>query len=277
MRPLLALATLISRTLSGAEVELPAGAHLEQDLAYGDDPAQRLDVYLPAGPVAGPLIVIVHGGAWALGDKARPAVVAGKIGHWLPRGFVVVSVNYRLLPQADPLEQARDVARALAFVQQRAASWGADGTRMVVIGHSTGAHLVALLAADADVLRQEGAKPWLATVLLDGAALDVVHAMQEPHRPFYDRAFGCDEGYWQEASPMHRLGLRPAPILLVHSSARRESGEQAQRFAAAVVALGGRAEVLPVALSHGEISALLGQERSFTERVDAFLLSVGVP
>jgi acetyl esterase/lipase len=54
---------------------------------------------------------------------------------------VVVSTNYRMLPLADPLEQARDVGRALAAVQARAAGWGADGRQIVLMGHSSGGHL----------------------------------------------------------------------------------------------------------------------------------------
>ncbi len=255
---------------------LPRDARVEADRAYGSDPAQRLDVYVPAVP-SGSLIVVVHGGAWALGDKASVATVAAKVAHWLPAGHVVVSVNYRLLPRAGPLEQARDVACAIAHVQEHARSWGADPARVILLGHSTGAHLAALLAADADLCRAAHARPWLATLLLDSAALDVVHAMQAPHRPFFDRAFGPSEDDWRDASPLHRLRTRPAPILVVHSSLRPESEQQARRFAEAVAAVGGRVEVLPVALSHAEINVQLGEDGPYTARVDAFLASVTAP
>jgi arylformamidase len=256
---------------------LPPGAHVERDLPYGTDPAQCLDVYLPAGPPTGAIIVVVHGGAWAIGDKANSAVVAAKVGHWLPAGIVVVSVNYRLLPVAGPLLQAGDVGRAIAFVQKRAASWQADSTRLVVLGHSTGAHLAALLVADPALREVEGAAPWLATILLDSAALDVVEIMRAPHRPFYDRAFGDDETRWQELSPLHRLRAKPAPLLLVFSAARPESAAASHRFAAAVAERGGSAEVYEAPLAHAQINAQLGLDNPYTERVDAFLKSVGVP
>ena len=255
---------------------MPAGSRVERDLAYGVEPAQCLDVYLPA-QVPGPVIVLVHGGAWATGDKAVPALVDGKVGHWLPMGVVVVSVNYRLLPQADPLEQARDVAGALAFVQRRAATWGADTSQLVLMGHSTGAHLVALLAADEELGSREGAKPWLATVLLDSAALDVVRLMQGPHMRFHDRAFGPAPEYWRQASPLHRLRGKPTPMLLVHSSDRHDSREQALQFAAAVEARSGRAKVLSVPLSHAEINARLGEDAAYTVQVDTFLRYLGWP
>jgi len=277
MGPLRALVAMLSRGREGASVVLPAGARVEEDLAYGPEPAQCLDAYLPAGRPTGAILVIVHGGAWAIGDKANPAVVAAKVAHWLPAGIVVVSVNYRLLPRAGVLEQAGDVARAIAFVQKRASGWNADPARLALIGHSTGAHLAALLAADPALAEAQGAAPWLATVLLDSAALDVVEIMRAPHRPLYARAFGVVESGWQALSPLHRLRARPAPLLLVHSDRRQEGAGASQRFAAAVAARGGRAEVHEVALSHAEINARLGLSNEYTERVDAFLKSVGVP
>lgn len=277
MRPLRALVAALSRGREGNAAALPAGARIEADLAYGPEPEQCMDAYLPAGRPTGAILVIVHGGAWAIGDKANPAVVAAKVAHWLPAGVVVVSLNYRLLPHAGVLQQAGDVARAIAFVQKRAASWQADPARLVVVGHSSGAHLAALLAADPALAQAEGAAPWLATVLLDSAALDVVEVMRMPHRPLYDRAFGVAESGWQALSPLHRLRGRPAPLLLVHSDQRQDVAGASQRFAAAAAARGGRAEVHEVALSHAEINAGLGLGNPLTERVDAFLKSVGMP
>jgi len=264
------------RLREGLRARLDA-VRVERDLAYGSDPAQRLDAYLPAGAPTGAILVIVHGGAWTIGDKANPAVIAAKVAHWLPAGVVVVSVNYRLLPRADVLQQAADVARAIAFTQGRAALWGADAARLVVLGHSTGAHLVALLAADPALAEPEGATPWLATVLLDSAALDVPEVMRAPHRPLYDRVFGTVEAEWQALSPLQRLRARPAPLLIVHSDRRPDAAAASHRFAAAVASWGGRAEVHEEALSHAEINARLGLRNACTERVDAFLTSVGVP
>ena len=277
MRLLGAVMAALARSQAGGAVALPAGARAEKDLAYGPDPAQRLDAYLPAGRPTGAILVIVHGGAWSIGDKANPGVVAAKVAHWLPAGMVVVSINYRLLPHAGVLQQADDVARAIAFVQKRSASWQADASRLVVLGHSTGAHLTALLAADPALAQTQGAAPWLASVLLDTAALDVVEIMRAPHRPLYDRAFGGVEADWPALSPLHRLRARPSPLLLVHSKRRQDAAGAAERFAAAVVARGGRAEVHAVTLSHAEINAQLGLDKPYTELVDSFLDSVGVP
>ena len=119
-------------------IALPEGTKVVRDIAYGPDAAQRLDVYLPEHPTAAPVIFLVHGGGWRRGDKAMGSVVTNKVARWLPQGYVVISVNYRLAPQAGPLEQADDVAMALAFAQSKAASWGADAARFVLMGGSAG-------------------------------------------------------------------------------------------------------------------------------------------
>ena len=261
----------------GAPV-LPAGGRVERDVAYGPDAAQRFDVYLPAQKIAAaPVLLMVHGGAWLVGDKESAGVVENKAAHWLPKGVVFISVNYRLSPKTDPLAQADDVARALAAAQTRAAGWGADPARFVLMGHSAGAHLVALLAADPSIAMRQGAKPWLGTVVLDSAALDLVKIMEARHLRFYDRVFKGDPAYWRQASPLERLTGKPAPMFVVCSSRRRNFCAHAREFAAKATALGGRATVQPEALSHAEINKTLGEAGPYTQAVDAFLRSVGVP
>nr|KAJ8744668.1 alpha/beta hydrolase [Delftia sp. PS-11] len=257
---------------------MPAGSRVEKDVAYGPDPAQRLDVYLPPQARSAPIVFMVHGGAWMVGDKAMSKVVGNKVAHWLPRGFAFVSINYRMSSSPRVLEQADDVARALAFVQAHAAGWGADPARMVLMGHSAGAHLVSLLTADPVLAAAHGARPWLGTVSLDSAVMDVARTMQERHYRFYDRVFGSDPAYWASVSPFARLRPIPAiPMMLVCSSRRDDACPQARAFAARVHGMGGRAAVLPVDLSHGEVNGELGLDSGYTQSVDAFARSVGMP
>ncbi|MGN6388358.1 MAG: alpha/beta hydrolase [Burkholderiaceae bacterium] len=259
---------------------LPDGARRLRDVAYGDDPRQRMDVYLPAPatiPAGGaPLVVMVHGGGWRRGAKALAGVIGNKLAHWLPRGAVFVSVNYRMLPDADLSRQAGDVAAALATVERLAPSWGADPGRIALIGHSAGAHLVALLAASPERLRQAGARPPRVAVLLDSAALDVARLMQAPHLPLYDEAFGSDPAFWQAVSPTPQLSPGAVPFLAVCSSRRRLSCAQAQRHAERAASLGVRGEVLEQDLTHAEINATLGAPGAYTDAVDAFLDSAGL-
>lgn len=247
------------------------------DVAYGPDARQRLDVYAPAEARSAPVIVMVHGGAWSMGDKAAGRVVSRKVAHWLPEGYIVVSVNYRLLPQAEPLEQARDVARALALAQERAASWGGDRQRFILMGHSAGAHLVALVNTLPSVTQGLNLSPWLGSVLLDSAALDVEQIMQGRHMRLYDRAFGRRPSGWTKASPYHAMKQATPPILAVCSTQREDSCPQAERFVDKALSLGSQASMLQQNLSHMDINQTLGQDGAYTEAVDAFLQTLLKP
>lgn len=242
--------------------------------AYGNDPQQRFDVYVPnqRGAPLAPVVFMVHGGAWVIGDKGHRSVWQNKVAHWLAQGVCVVSVNYRLAPLANPLEQAQDVARALATAQQQAASWGGDRQRFVLMGHSAGAHLVALLASQPRTATELGAAPWLGSVLLDSAALDVVKVMNTPkHHGFYDKAFGRNPALWEAASPLHVLSASVAPMLAVCSTQRSEACPQTQAFADKATALGSTVQIVPMDLSHGDINEQLGLPGAYTDTVDAFL------
>jgi arylformamidase len=246
-----------------------------RDVAYGSDPSERFDVYAPAHASGAPVIFMVHGGGWRIGDKAMGRVVENKVARWVPKGFIVVSVNYRMLPSADPIEQARDVARALAAAQRQAASWGGDRASFILVGHSAGAHIVALLSASPQMLSQAGAEAPLGTVLLDSAALDVVEIMQAPHFPLYTQAFGRDPAFWRAASPYHQWSAPGPPTLAVCSSRRERSCWQAHRFVEKVGSLGGRAAVHEENLSHEQINELLGEPGAYTDAVEAFLATLG--
>lgn len=260
-------------------VEVPAGAKAVRNVAYGADPAQRFDVYLPANaghassqPV--PVVFYVHGGGWANGDKTNPGV-ENKIDYWLPKGYAVISSNYRMLPAAMPLEQARDVARAVAAAQKQAGEWNIDAKRFVLIGHSAGAHLVALLGADPEMLAGAGAQPALGVVSLDSGALDVPALMGMARVPrLYRNAFGDDEKYWIAASPQHQLRRDALPMLIVCSSERRfptSPCDEGRKFAQKGASLGVAMRVLPEDLNHGEINHELGAPSEYTEAVAKYI------
>lgn len=260
--------------IGGVENRYPSNSVTIRDLAYGSDPAQQLDVYHPANARGAPIILMVHGGAWVLGDKAAEAVVENKVAHWVPKGVIFISANYRLLPDADPVKQAEDVARALAFAQFKARSWGGDPRKIVLMGHSSGAHLVSLLASDPKMAYREGASPWLGTIALDSAAMDVVKIMENRHLPLYDRAFGANPAYWRLASPAHRLKGKRKPMLIVCSSQRTQPCNQADLYAEKA---GKAVDIIAIPLSHREINDNLGEAGEYTARIDAFLLRLGVP
>jgi arylformamidase len=256
--------------------ELPSGSRVLHDQPYGTHPRQVFDVYLPPNPQGAPILFMVHGGGWYTGDKARDAVIENKARHWLGKGYILISSNYRLLPDAAPLIQASDVALAVTTVQHQARGWGGDPARLVLIGHSAGAHLVALLSSDPQLA--PGVSPsWLGTVALDSAAFDVPAVMQGRHLPLYDRAFGKDSSYWQKASPLHVLHKEARPLLAVCSTQRSDACPQADAYAAKARQLGVTVSVAREDRSHGEINADLGADPIYTARVDSFLNTLGLP
>ena len=251
------------------------------DVPYGPDPAQRLDVYVPARTTAGasaprvPVIFMVHGGGWRIGDKAMGRVVQEKVNRWVPKGFILISANYRMLPAAPVSTQARDVQAALVAAQQRASTWGGDSGRFILMGHSAGAHLVALLNARAPQALREGAVPWLGAVALDSAVMNVPAAMRARHPRLYDDAFGSEPAHWAALSPFHQWTVGAPPLQMVCSTRRADQPcTQAEAMARHVRSQGGRAEVLPQALSHGEINARLGLDSDYTRAVEAFMGSL---
>ena len=175
-------------------------------------------------------------------------------------------------PDTAPIDQARDVARALADVQKRAPSWNADPANVLLMGHSAGAHLAALVGASSTLWREAGAARPRGVVSLDSGALDVPQTMKKPPLPrIYDAAFGRNPADWIAASPYHQLTRDAVPMLFVCSSRRQDACPQGRAMAEKAKTLGVEMEVLPEDLSHGEVNHLLGAPSAYTEAVDTFV------
>jgi arylformamidase len=251
-------------------------AAVMRDLAYGPHARQRYDLYLPAKPTGAPTIFFIHGGAWKHGDKSNLGSIRNKARRWTAAGAFVVSTNYRLVPEVNPVEQARDIGRALAAAQAQVAALGGNADDFVLMGHSAGAHLVALLASSPNLMRESGATPWRGSVLLDAGAIDVVQIMRLPHLPLFDAAFGADPAVWEVASPMQRLSSKTAPILAVCSAERRISCAHNERFLDKAKSFGTRTQLLPMPLNHMQINRELGEDNAYTRDVEAFMRGIGI-
>lgn len=125
---------------AAAKAKLPG----EYDLRYGEGPLQTYDLHRPAGASAAPLVVLVHGGYWRGLDKNTMTFAAEP---FVQAGAVVVNLNYDLCPKVTLDAIVRQMQEALVHVAAQAASWGADASKLHVIGHSAGAHLAAMMVA----------------------------------------------------------------------------------------------------------------------------------
>lgn len=238
-----------------------------ETLAYGAEPLQALDFWRARGLVGGaPLIIFVHGGGWQNGDK-RGTQRSQQVPHYRSTGYAFASLNYRLVPAVNVETQAQDVAMALKYLIDRAASLGFDRKRVVLMGHSAGAHLAALVGTDGRYLEKVGlgVGDLAGIVLLDGAGYDVAAQLKEAGprlRRTYREAFGSDPARQRALSP---LSHAPAPngrsFLILHVE-RSDSAQQSRALGEALQAAGTPAEVrgLPGrGLSgHMEINVALG-------------------
>jgi arylformamidase len=124
------------------------------DTAYGSHPDQQLDIYLPAAPVhAAPVLVFAHGGAWTHGYKEWMGLMAPPL---VDAGMVFVSIAHRLSPEHKYPVPVEDCAAALGWVHRHIAEHGGDPNRILVGGHSSGGHLLAMVALQPDILRRAG-------------------------------------------------------------------------------------------------------------------------
>lgn len=218
-----------------------------------------------------PVIVYVHGGGWIKGSRDK---VYQLHRFATQRGWMLVSVDYRAWPRADIDAQVADVTRGIRWVQRRIRRYGGDRRRIVIMGHSAGSHLVAMVAAKRTVKGLRG------VIANDVQAYDMTHYAKMrgslPH--MYAKAFGTDGANWARWSPIThaRTARRLPPHLIMYSGGdifrRRETlsrsyGAVLERRGARVSYFGSRF------LGHGAIMARIGRADgpAVTAAVDAFL------
>nr|WP_255406037.1 alpha/beta hydrolase [Novosphingobium sp. CF614] len=223
----------------GATLSPLAAAPGAETLAYGTDRLQNLD-FTPASRVAGPapLILFVHGGGWKRGDKDN-ATGRWKAPHFVGEGYAFASINYRLVPQATVEQQAQDVADALAALLARSRQLGIARGKVVLMGHSAGAQLVALVGTDPRYLRKAGLSfaDIAGVVPIDGAAYDVPAQMADGPRIMqatYREAFGDDPARQHALSPTAQAQAPNAPAFLLLHVQRPDGVRQAQALEAAL-------------------------------------------
>ncbi len=131
------------------------------DIVYGtgDGVELKLDLARPVsdklvGPNGAPCIVVIHGGAWRMGDKASHR---SEIRRFADEGFVSATIQYRFAPDHKFPAQVEDVKAAVRFLRAHASDYGIDPDRIGAVGFSAGAHLSLMLATlDSDQYAGQG-------------------------------------------------------------------------------------------------------------------------
>jgi acetyl esterase/lipase len=224
-------------------------------------------------------MVWVHGGGFVMGDKASSKDLASKPEYFTSKlGYILVSVNYRLLPEGKYPTNIQDLADALVWVHNNIADFGGDPSQIVLMGHSAGAQLVAQVATDDQFLKKAGADlRILKGVIANEGSYGVVAAGSDTKS--LAGAYGPD---WRKAVAIAHVkaGKNIPPFLLLQvaggSNAAADSELQALGFAAALRAAGVRVDV--VSLDHVEhfgANERIGQPGDITTvSVERFLASI---
>jgi len=242
-----------------------------------------LDIHTPPDAEGLPVMVFVHGGGWQWGDKANVDAMREACNR---KGYVFVSTNYRLAPNAAFPAWPEDVAAAIAWVHEHIAEYGGDPDQLCLMGHSAGAHLVALVATDETYLAAHGLSlsDISAVTPLDTQAYDLA-ALAERRggtmSRLYRVAFTDDPALWIAASPITHVApdKHIPPMIICYSggmSSKRLSdgrAEPALQFAAALEEAGTTAQVVAATeKTHAQVNRQFGVDGDHVaEAVFAFL------
>jgi acetyl esterase/lipase len=236
------------------------------------DERQVLDVFSRPGAKDLPVVFWIHGGGWQTGDKSDVQI---KPQFFVDRGFVFVSTNYRLLPKVEMETIVRDIAKSIHWVHEHIAEYGGDPQRILVMGHSAGAQLAALICTDERYLKAEGLSLAIlkGCVPVDGDTYDVpaiietaetrrrVHGL--PQAKFGHREkFGNDPAKHRDFSAVTHIAKDKGipPFLILHVADHPDTTAQAHRLGNLLKDAG-----IPVTVfgaretNHNKLNANLGQ------------------
>jgi acetyl esterase/lipase len=209
-----------------ASAEAPAPVQVRKDLVYAQraDLSLGLDLYLP-GPIGKPvpLVILVHGGGWASGQRTNFAPLAARLAA---RGYAAATVSYRLSGQARYPAAIDDVKEAVSWLRKSAGSFGIDPSRVAIAGGSAGGQIASLVG----MLEPQAIR---AVVNIDGLSdFTTEEARKNEDDPakkpsaagaWFGGRYSEKEALWREASPITHAGKDSPPVLFIISGVPRFS------------------------------------------------------
>lgn len=261
---------LLNGVVIGGDYALTAG------VPFGSLPRQKADIYKPTNVPAGqtaPVLVFFYGGRWQAYNK-EDYRFAGEA--FSAKGWLVIVPDTRLWPEVVFPDFVTDAAKATAWAYAHAAAYGGDPKRLHIMGHSSGAHIAAMVAFDQRFMEKEGAPR---------TAIRSFVGLAGPYDflPFTDadvqQLMGPKAG-WADTQPINFVDAGDPPALLLHG-AQDDIAQPGNttRMAAAIAKAGGRGEaVLYPELDHYEILVALAKPFRWLAPVrdaaDAFMRSI---
>jgi acetyl esterase/lipase len=240
MRPLPIVISAVLLMLSSAAQAYTV--RVKENVPYGPNPAQLLDVFRPVdAPAPAVAIVLIHGGEWSRGDKSRPGY-ARRSYAFASMGYVVFNMNYRLVRNTAPAEylpnpravnawpaQLEDAQLAVRWVRQNAAAYGVDPNSICAFGVSAGAHMAVFLGAlnktyPGDMAHLYPAQSSHVQCVIDvSGPVDLTYAIKGPYNALNDLgekrlANSTDLKVLREASPIYYLSASSAPMAITQGT-----------------------------------------------------------
>lgn len=241
---------------------------------------QSLDIYSPQQKTPHPkaVVIFIHGGGWAIGDKGQKAHIA-KRNFFVQNNIVFVSINYRMAPQYSFPAYPQDVAAAISYVIDNIDKYGGNPGGVFISGHSAGGHLAALVSTDARYLKAYGKnlKDIRGVILLDGAGYNIPGRFEsfgsnkerKRVRKMYELAFGTNPALWKDASPVNYVAAKKdiPPFLVFYVVGRKEAEIQSREFVSALKDAEVPAKLVPIEhSSHRKINVSFGAQSGFKEK-----------
>lgn len=234
------------------------GRRVAEALAYGSDARQRLDIYAPrsAGVGERPVVVFFYGGSWNSGTRSGYAFVGRALAA---QGFVVVIPDYRLVPAIRYPAFVEDGAAAVRWTKGHIAGFGGDPAKLVLMGHSAGAYIAAMLAVD---------DRWLGH---DRQSVRGLVGLAGPYdfAPFDVDVSRAAFGAWprpEETQPVHWAGAGDPPSLLLVGAEDKTVLPRNSEALAARLRAGGVPVTLRAYPKLGHVGMILSVARPFRGR-----------
>jgi acetyl esterase/lipase len=181
----------------------------QSDMAYGADPRQKLDIYMPREAIGAlPVVLFVHGGSWQEGNKNGYAFAGRALAA---QGFMTLVINYRLHPKDRYPAFVEDVALALRWAGDNAKPLGGDPDKIFVMGHSAGGYNIAMAVLDE---RYAAMRPKLSGVVTLAGPFDFLPL----DSPATIKVFGGLADL-PATQPINHVRADAPPFLLLHGSA----------------------------------------------------------
>ena len=170
------------------------------DLAYGETPRERLDLFLAADPKA-PTLAFIHGGYWQMNDKESFAFFAEGL---LPLGINLAVIEYTLAPAARLDRIVAEVRRAGRWLAEHLADYGADPSRLYVSGHSAGGHLIAMTMQLPEVR--------------GGIAISGIYDLEPIRLNYLNEKLGLDTAEAERNSPVRHVPATAGELVVAYGT-----------------------------------------------------------